>query len=391
MKSVFLFMSGKTGFGGHHISTRDIVSSLRNKGIECWVVSLGQTASKIFVSDKCFIHFNLSPLNIAERNRMRKFLKDERFDAYFPVDETSCRILFSVYPVSVKQTVPIKPGWINVSSWTNLTSDFICFSKENYDYMKSLSKYSSVNVHLIPNRVNKVKCDSSRINRFKEEFKVNENEIILFGVSRIDPDKTSVFKSLVALYEKLSAIKLPVKAFLIGAVNSEKVLNDIQKEFGDKISIITDSLYTTNVSQLFSMSYAIVGMGRTAMESMSLGIPTFIPLMHSQLPLLVDSETFEAALSANLTYRTNVANPILKSNLKKIERLHIGYKNICEETQRIFKDNLDIDSGIMNYIEIIDNQKKNARSYIREIRAFLFSNIRWTATIIYSKIIIWKD
>ena len=139
------------------------------------------------------------------------------------------------------------------------------------------------------------------------------------------------------------------------------------------------------------MSYAIVGMGRTAMESMSLGIPTFIPLMHSQLPLLIDSETFEAALSANLTYRTNVANPILKSNLKKIERLHIGYENICEETQIIFKDNLDIDSGIKNYIEIIDNQKNNTRDYIKEIRAFLFSNIRWTTAIIYSKIRKWKD
>ena len=42
--------------------------------------------------------------------------------------------------------------------------------------MKSLSKYSSVNVHLIPNSVNKVKCDSSRINRFKEEFKVRETD-----------------------------------------------------------------------------------------------------------------------------------------------------------------------------------------------------------------------
>lgn len=391
MKLVFLFISGKTGFGGHHVSTRDIVSSIRNKGHECWVIGFGEMPSKVFANDNYYLHFDISPFNLVERIKLKRTLSKESFDAYFPIDETSCRILFSIYPYTVKQTIPIKPGWINVSSWTNLTSDFICFSKENYDYMQSLAKYSSVNVHLIPNRVFTVKQDLKRIEQFKKTYKIKKQDFLLLGVSRIDPDKIPVFKALATLYEKLAAIKLPVKAFIIGTVSSEDTLKCIQKEFSDKICIVTDTLYTTNVSQLLSVSYAVVGMGRTAMEGMSLGIPTFIPHKHSQMPLLIDSESLESALISNLTYRTDVTKSLLSNNMTKIENLHSDYENICNETRKLFQINLDVDSGTEKYLEIVEKQKKNAHCYMKDIRAYLYSNIRWTSAIIYSKIKKWKN
>lgn len=386
MKIAFLFMSGPKGFGGHHISTHELMNRIREKGHQCVLISIGSVPSKVFLGDKQTYNFSISALDYMGRKSLCRFIQANKFDVYFPMDETSCRILCSLYPKALSRMIPVKPGWKNVSSWINLTSDFICFTKENVDYMRHLKKYERVNVHLIPNRVSKVLPNHEKINRFKERYNIKDNEKILFSVSRIDPDKTAVFYTSIKLSEKLNENGVANRLFIIGSVSSEKTLTELSERCGTNYTIVTDNTFTNNVSSLFFMAYIIVCMGRTAMESMSLGIPTFIPYRNNELPILAIDSTFESMLAFNFTYRSEFSENQVKNNEFMVRNIESCYSDIVSMSDKLFMENLDVEKGINKYIEIAEIQQYNKCNKINEFRACIYSNIRWIGCCLISKI-----
>lgn len=384
MKIAFLLMSGSSGFGGHHVSAFEIMNGLRNLGHECRLLSFGAVPSRVFSDDSTSRNFTLTPIDLNGRKKLAKFIKSEEFDAFFPMDETSCRILISVYPKALSKTIPVKPGWINVSSWTNLTKDFVCFSKENYEYMRSLTKYNNVSVHLVPNRVSEVKPDEVRIRKFCEQYGVDENEKVILAVSRIDPDKLCVFHSAKILSDYLNDHGFPNRLFIIGSVSSEETLKELKSE--KRFEIVTDTLYTKNVSQLFGLSCAVVAMGRTSMESLSLGIPTFVPTRTEGLPILITEDSFEYLLQSNFTYRAILPEENKRNNINDIMCLSDDVDSIKKMSKSLFLNYLDVEAGAKKYSSIAQSQEKHRLSFITIFRGYVYSNIRWFAGYLYNRI-----
>lgn len=385
MNILFLFMTGSKGFGGHHVSTHELMIAFRKLGHECSLISFGKLPSIVFRSDESAFNFIISPFDFSKLKKLRMFIKAKSFDVYFPMDETACRILCTVYPKALSRMIPIKPGWKNVSSWINLTKDFICFSKENVDYMRSLKKYDKVNVHLIPNRVSTVIPDENRINNFRETYHVDEDDFVIFAISRIDPDKTSVFYSAIELSELFIEQGLKVRLFFIGIVSSEETLHQLSSIQINNLEIVSDERYTCDVSHILKAANVIVSMGRTSMESLSQSVPTFVPHKRSEIPVLIDPDSFECLLESNFTYRSIISDEVVRKNYHKIKNIISDYSYISKQSKSLFDKYLNVEMGIKEYERIALEQMNNSRCIFKEFRACIYSYMRWSVSYLLKK------
>lgn len=386
MKICLFVSSGATGFGGHHFSVRDIFLSMKEKQIDVTLLVAGEIDSKVLNE---FDHFFIKlryPWYFNSINAFKTFFKANDFDTVFCFDENTSRIAILNFHNQLQKVVPVKPGWLNSTSWTNSTNHFVCFSKENFDYMKGLLKYKKVQIHLIPNRVRNVAVDNIFCNNLKKDLSLTDVEKIILAVSRIDPDKKQVFVQSINLFKNLEKHSSAYRLIIAGHVSCNDTLSWLetlieQQNLGSKVVLLTESLYTKNVSKIFSMADFLIGMGRTAMESMSLGKLTYIPIGNNNLPVLITKDNFEKAFQRNFTYRSEFNDSELQNNHSLLQRFkdHNFIKELENETKMLFEENLSIEKGINAYLEIvksIKNEKAITKSLIKRSQIFAYSLLK---------------
>lgn len=369
-KICFQMMGVASGVGGHHYSARDLGRALREYGYSVEFLMLGsgtQPNSKAYAPADKLTRFAFSLSRLSTISDLKAWYRSHDFDAIFCLDELSCRIALVYHPLTQQRVIPIKPGWINSDAWTQACLHFINFSKENYDYFVEHKGYNETQLHLIPNRVGAISRDVELEGAFSKLIGLEAGQRLLLAASRIhlgdhrDFGKRYVFESALEMFKSLKMYEAGWRLVFVGNPTNEKSLlwiNDLAaNELG--VSVVTDSKYTSNLSKLFPVSDVVVAMGRTLMESLSVGSVGMVPVEGHRFPLAVTSDTFSVFSYHNFTHR---AKEFSDSSLLDADEFVEGIISSSEalelakvDSKEIFDYNLSVNGALRKYASIIDD------------------------------------
>lgn len=384
-----LVFGAKNGIAGHHYSVHDLAVMLRNSGVLTHVCVAGlKEGDHSRILENCSDHYSLdlSRDRLANLCEFRKRIKRERYDAIIPVDEIGCRVVDVLFPIKRPRLIPLKPGWVNSSSWISSTSDFICFSRENFDFFQNHRKYSRTCFHLLPNRVIPVEASEKRIAEIKRYLKIDPSAKIVVAASRVDigaygrPGKKAVFESALSLFNQMAGCS-DVHLVAMGAPANKISREWLGERYGNAPNVhqLIDHPCLSEMSAILALGDIVVSTGRTAMESLSLGIPTFMPVQAHGEPILIDDVTLEQFAYSNfsgraitmdseyLSQQSGLARQILND-----DRLLAGIK---ANTRKLFEDNLNVSSVSENYRALI-TKSETARTSLNGLLEWLNSVFR---------------
>ena len=377
-KIAFVMCAGKAASAGHHYSARDLASEFARHGIEAHHVALQlpSTASPAALSNQPNVHLlKVAPASLSSLIALRNALLRPDFDAILPMDELAVRLVFAVLPDRLARIIPIKPAGVNSDAWSAAFEDFICFSRENIDYYKCRPKYKRCNLHLIPQRVSRLHPAQEVLDQFNERIGRTSGDRIIIAGGRIDlgskggPGKKPIFLGAVRLFKELSKHAPQVRLVLAGAPKcSEDVawLEQLRSE-DPRITIVTERHFTDHLSQLFHAADFVVAMGRTAMEALSLGRPTFIPAGDDTLPVLVSQDNFSLISDYNFTHRfsTDLTNESKDTRADKLSALlpDAGFQSSSLTSKALFDEHLNTERAIPKYMQLFNTQRRTVTAY----------------------------
>ena len=385
----FLVAANRTGVAGHHFSVRDISHSLNAVVGNVDIIEIrakGEEISRPLSKVNNFKSFQLNSLAPRQWIKLYKHFDTESYDAIFCFDEFSSRIGIVFNLFCLNKVVPVKPGWVNSKSWTSACAHFINFSKENFNYYKEQSKYSKVNLHHIPNRVQSVEPALDIIRDLKESLNILPDQKIIIAASRIskgdgrDNGKRCVFESALELY-RLN--KLDFKGWrivMIGTPVNNEAAKWISKLCGDfdNVSIVTSNKYTENLSSILPMADVVFAMGRTAMEAMSAGTAVIIPTEDLKNSTLVDGVSFERLQDANFTHRFKINNDQKAFyEINGVSKIFSDMKyldHVKRATKELFMNRLSLKIAVLSYMNVIEDISTMPRR--SNFKKFIYSFVR---------------
>lgn len=386
MRILFFITSYSRGKGGH-FNSLDHISRELSKDFNIKIILLGKGRSPV-IEDNPFYNgkINFNGISLIKFNsEIKNILKIYKPDIIHCFDPDSLLILQSM-PATIKYKFVLNrcggqnPGRRNWIVCDNL----VLFSKENYDWFKNNIKYKNSNVHLIPNRVKSIEVDY----QLKEENSTNlDNAFNFVRIARIGSKNhlESLWKSIY-LIETLNK-KYSVKLYIIGAIEVELEyleLNNYTEKNNLPIEFITDER-TNKASNLLYLADCVIGVGRSLMEAMSIGIPVLVPVKNSNIPILLKEENFENYLSTNFSQRSIATSEDVNNNIQDIIKLITSdeyYKKNKKLTLELFQKNLSIDNISKLYKNVYD------MALINKKKCILYPNILYTCQLYYSH---WKS
>lgn len=392
-----VIVGGLKGTAGHFYSAHDLAVALSSKGIhvEIKVLALRPGAhAKILEALPYHAVVPLFKGVFSSLGALRAEIRRSRFSGVIAFDEIGCRIINLLFPFNSINLVPLKPGWINTNSWISTCADFICFSKENADFYAKSKRYAATQIHYIPNRVISAVSDESKIADIRGQLGIPADDKIIVAAGRIDigaggkPGKQSIFVSALNLFEALND-RHQLHLVIMGKPVNHASTDWIQDMAGNRsnVHVFSSDIATDKLSAVLALGDCVVAQGRTAMESMSLGLPTFVPIDGLPLPVMVNEDTFDTLLYSNFSGRVEPADfANLQSADELITRIFFSnqqYLEISGATRNLFTKSLHIEEKINLYKDIIKN-KKSVNISIKKLMSWCNSCLR--VLVIYSRL-----
>jgi hypothetical protein len=350
MKILYLiFSKTKYSGGGHFYSLVTLVDSL-NSEFNCRILNLGNTNPEILINrnDSFYIHIN--SFNIFYK--IFHLINNVKHDMPHVIHAYDWRAHYFGRIISFLFNIPLiytKCGGSNSQYFIPNSTTYILFSKENYTHYK---KYINNNlIHLIPNRVKKVKSNLFDIINLKNDNNLCNKKIIL-KISRFNEYYDLTFTQSINLLNKLNHYSSDYVLIFIGEIQSQ--------EFYDKIKsnckllpviFITDKYYTTNSSRLIDCGDIIVGTGRGAMEACSLNKIVFCPVSNYHLPIILNDKTIDNLFHFNFSERISVNEDII--NIENYNYFNNNKYNF--DSYSLFQKYFSIDNVINQYFDIYKN------------------------------------
>lgn len=374
MNLALIVTSGKDQFGGHHVSIKDLTNNFSSNNINVDVINLKEDSVVLSPIGSHKVEVNL--LNPNSILKFRYYLKSGNYSAIFCFDELSTRYLLITIPDLLHKIVPVKPGYLNSSSWTNACKFFINFSEENHLYYKSLPKYKKVVLKYIPNRVKPLKNKiNDRSLGFIDSLNLKKNNKIILVPTRIDPNKKELIEKGINFYKFLNDKEYYL--VIAGLVNCELTYNwlqNITKEINN-CKILTSNKITNNISEIFYSVDIIIAMGRTAMEAMSLNKFVCVPVKGKELPILITEKNFNILKYYNFTNRSVISKEDYKLNIELIKSFKHNLKfDNYQVTGILFSQFLDVNNAFEKYLKIINDLDPSSK--------FLVSSSAWIKSLI---------
>lgn len=367
--------------GGHFHSLLTIVKSL-NPFVEYKVLNVGlvhaPTLKKNIVSDYIQVskstYFFKMPEIIA-------YIKEYNPDVLHAFDSAALSILRTANLVTNKPLVFSKCGGINGGPFIQDADAYINFSQENTNHYAKFKK-NDVAVYLLPNRAVKIKSDTERIEKLRNEYSIPKEDRIILRIARFHEMHEGSIMQAIALLKLAVDSGKKYTLVVIGMVQSEAVLERVKAEgAGYPLIVVTDSFYTTNASELIDVSDIVVATGRGVMEAASLGKILFCPISESKYPAPLNADNADIMLSYNFSQRTK--------GISSTPEGILDYLNGDAGEIKIFIDNLffkhfDVKAVIPSYLNIYDTvvHRKNSGSYLKNYFGDL---IRYLKPAIFSK------
>lgn len=180
-------------------------------------------------------------------------------------------------------------------------------------------------------------------------------------------------ESIAGIHEALSHVS-SVTFTHYGTIQDEEVYKAIStRDLGCPYALITDPAVTAFAAKALHPFQAFIGLGRSALEAMSLGIPTFIPVRSVDgvwSLLAVTEQNWTVFAKANFTARvrrSDLENSGPTIDLGSALELAGALEALGQECKLIFERNFSAESSRSTWNEFIAGSdfKGNARDLLR--------------------------
>lgn len=360
MKIIYFISTVGHGLGGHFHSLNTIASEM-SKSNEVIVVNIGVKPSSVFSDcqfDYRFIEFK--GFNFLQTLlKLKKIVKIENPDILHAFDLEAfsfVRILSLLYK---KVNFLNKCGGPNPKRYFPHCSNLILFSKENFNFFINSSNFKNTKLFLIPNRVNEVRIDFSRIESFKLKYKIAN--INLLRISRIGRHYESSILQSINLLVWLKSQDIEVKLIIIGAIQDQTIYeklveyaknNDVEQE----IIFETSEEFTNNARELLTLGDMVIGTGRNFMEASSLDIKLLVPSIEGNYPIIVTNTNFDQVFLTNFSPRTLIKGFGENQNLSEIKEVLLRKSNFS--SKKWFDEYFSSDKVLEKYSNAYLNSNK---------------------------------
>lgn len=200
------------------------------------------------------------------------------------------------------------------------SENIICYSKENFDFLKQQSKFSKSQVFLIPNRINKFESDFSQIKEIRKIIKQPSEYAIILRISRLGKYYLSTNINTIKLVKKLNDGGVKCVGVFVGTIESDSSLQELKRIANDHIYFFNEDSFTKNAKSLIDCANLIVGTGRSLMEGMSKSKIVLSPLKDKDDLVLLDSTNFEELFYYNFSERSKLLEFDEEENFNKIKK-----------------------------------------------------------------------
>lgn len=376
MKILFIIScinSKSKGLGGHYHSLKETVKSLQPY-YQVYIACVGNIYPKAlinfekeanieildFTSSKFRPLFTLSSLSYQ--------IKKEKIDLVHSFDRNA---LYYGRLISFKHKIPsvlTKCGGNN-EGYLPYVENIICFSKENYDYLKSKRKFSEVKTYLIPNRISHFESDKINIENIKSTIKDFNGSHIILRISRIGRYYMQTNKNLINLIQKLNENGVKSKGIFVGTIEDEECYKELLDESDNNIYFFTDDLITKNARSIIDCADIVVGTGRSIMEAMSKSKIVLSPIKSSHELALVDYTNFDQLFYSNFSERGEIKNFNSSENFTKISNSFIDKKykkEITDYIEGVYFQYFDVENLHKNHLKVYENATKNIKFHLAD-------------------------
>ena len=380
------FNTKSRGNGGHYYSLISTASAM-SKLIDISILNIG-THKSIALEDSILRVTNIvnnNNNNIITVLRLmlssRAFFKNEKFDSIHAFDDLAYffgRINSSKYKIPIVLT---KCGGPNPKSYYPNSKDLILFSQENLNYFKGNKRFKNSNIYLIPNRINNVYQDKSRIEKLINKYDLESYDFVLLRIARIGPAYKKSIDQIIEVKKNMST-DISSAILIIGSIENSEIYEEINKYDIPGLFIETDNFFTKKASELISVGDIVLGTGRSFMEASILSKLMLAPIKNSDYPAIVDVDNFNLLASFNFSPRTNLKsfsrdNEIIKINaiLKNKDILN----DFISEHDDLFKTKFQLSFVSEKYLSLY----RNLKFYPRKFRIDVFLNLLFLIRTLY--------
>lgn len=280
-------------------------------------------------------------ITLIELSIIPKIKVDKHIEIIHCFDQWSYLYGF-IYALKLSKTKLIltKSGGVN-TTWFPKAENMWLVSKENYDYY---SNFKTVhNIAYYDNRI--TDFDLVDVSNLKGKF---QNKKIILRVGRISEYYRQSFDKMMYYSRKHKGFKFVV----IGSSESETLYNEL---VSSGITILNDLEYTMKARKYLGLADLFIGQGRSAMEAIYKGIPTFVYNKKNNDLELVDINNIENIKFQNFSERASFNSPYNLENYIKVLDIKIGTN---------LKKHVEYDSSrVISFYDSLETKKVKLRSF----------------------------
>lgn len=355
--------SDNTGMGGHYRSVLTLCESLKEKGVDVTIFTLGDIFPPPFIQEKV-------PVVHVKFHGLLKLYRDflNAVSTYNPthLHAYDNKSFFFARLCARKLNRPVfltKPGGPNRNRFFPFCRDIIVFSRENGDFLAKRRNLAKASFHHIPNRVTFPKQAIDKVRSLQERLEILDSETVVLRICRIGNYYRQSILQTINLGLALKNSGIACRVIIVGYVQDKSVFEEITTIAANsavRIDVITDPIYTQRASEIISIADLVVGTGRSLMEAATLGRICFTPILASKTPALVDASNYSQLEATNFSERNEVLGFSSEKDTDKVLHLLSEKSTLLEYKEYITKiaeDRFSVDGAVPRYIQIY-----NARS-----------------------------
>ncbi|WP_299758436.1 glycosyltransferase [uncultured Pontibacter sp.] len=354
MKILYIISTFKGGNGGHAYSLTHISSEI-SKYADTAIISIGPKRSKVVTTSPHYLQYlYFDAINILTfKNELYEVLETYKPDIIHCFDTNAYNIVKLILPNSKYKIILNKCGGPNKKNYP-LFNDLILFSIENKTWFDQQFEYNKSNIHLIPNRVKGIKVAAP--SQLDEPIFKDQTKFTFVRIARLGAAYKKGIIDAIRLISILTNLNYKVELYIIGVIENELILRELQKEAqGLNVIFLTKDVHTVKASKMLYLADAVVATGRGLMEACSIGLPVLTPSINANIPVLVSENNFDSFLSTNFSERNVDEGYSKENNISNIIKL-INNKEYNQKlrafTSEMFEKYFDISEGAKKYIEV---------------------------------------
>lgn len=206
-----------------------------------------------------------------------------------------------------------KSGGVN-AKWFPKATNMWLISKENYDFYKNFKVVKHIDYY--DNRI----IDFPLVELSSDLQVIKDKSTVVLRIGRVSEYYNTSFTAFIKAAKQIKDAKF----ICIGSVESEALR---ERMVSANILVLDNTKYTSNAKQYLSVADVFVGQGRSAMEAIAKGIPTFVYNKKNDDLCMVDGNNINEVKWANFSERANfdfntrLSSYLEENNNAKVEEL----------------------------------------------------------------------